>query len=122
MEDHTAARAAARRGDLMAIDSPSETVTDQVIAEANSPGIWGDDLSVAFLEARGGDPALFRIAVVYRSPQTGEARLVEAWDKLSLEPDDENYAPSVLARRPVRAIRRRPCPRPAGGRPDRHAA
>ena len=40
----------------------------------------------------------FRIAVVYESPETGERSLVETWDRLSTEHDDENYVVDVLKR------------------------
>ncbi|MDX6718789.1 MAG: uncharacterized protein QOJ63_1043 [Solirubrobacteraceae bacterium] len=62
---------------------------------ASSPGIWGNSVSVAFLASSAGR---FRIAVVYDSPQTGEARLVESWDRLSTDPADENYVVDVLQR------------------------
>ncbi len=62
------------------------------LVEASSPGLWGNSLSVAFLASGGAAGAgTFRIAVVYESPDTGERRLVEVWDRLSTDPADENY-------------------------------
>ncbi|MGF1648483.1 MAG: phage tail sheath subtilisin-like domain-containing protein [Kineosporiaceae bacterium] len=67
--------------------------------EANSPGVWGDGIAVAVLPATGGDTARFRIAVVYDSPDVGSPRrLVETWDRLSTDPQDENYVVDVLRR------------------------
>lgn len=65
---------------------------------ASSPGLWGNFLSIAFLAAGGSDSSRFRIAVVYESPETGERRLIETWDRLSVDPDDENYVVDMLAR------------------------
>jgi len=66
---------------------------------ASSPGIWGNSLSVAFLKASGSDATRFRIAVVYDSPEPGgERRLVEVWDRLSIDPADESYVVDTLAR------------------------
>jgi phage tail sheath protein FI len=59
--------------------------------EASSPGVWGNSLSIAFLPSSGSDDDRFRIAVVYESPETGERRLVETWDRLSIDHADENY-------------------------------
>lgn len=68
------------------------------ILEASSPGIWGNHLYVAVLASSDADADRFRIAVVYDSPETGEKSLVEDWDRLSADPDDESYAPDVLKR------------------------
>ena len=64
---------------------------------ASSPGIWGNSVSVAFLKSSGSDASRFRIAVVYESPQTGERSLVETWDRLSVDPADENYVVDRLS-------------------------
>jgi uncharacterized protein len=66
--------------------------------EASSPGLWGESLSVAFLASSGNDANRFRIAVVYESPEDGERRLVETWDRLSTEVADENYVVDILKR------------------------
>lgn len=68
------------------------------ILEASSPGIWGNNVYVALLASSDADPDRFRIAVVYDSPEDGEKSLVEDWDRLSADPDDESYAPDVLKR------------------------
>lgn len=71
---------------------------DGVVASA--PGIWANDsVRVAFLASSGNDASRFRIAVVYDSPQPGEdRRLVEVWDRLSVDPADANYVVDVLQR------------------------
>lgn len=66
--------------------------------QASSPGIWGNSLSVAYLASSGSDASRFRLAVVYESPESGERRLVESWDRLSTDPDDENFVIDVLKR------------------------
>jgi Bacteriophage tail sheath protein len=66
--------------------------------EASSPGVWGESVSIAFLASSGADTSRFRIAVVYESPEDGERRLVETWDRLSTDVDDENYVVDVLKR------------------------
>jgi phage tail sheath protein FI len=65
---------------------------------AGSPGVWGNDLAVAFLPSSGTDATRFRIAVVYDPPDASPRRLVEVWDRLSIEPDDENYVVDVHKR------------------------
>jgi phage tail sheath protein FI len=75
---------------------PATASRDDVVA--SSPGIWGDSVSVAFLASSGPDADRFRIAVVYESPEDGERRLVETWDRLSTDPEDENYVVDVLMR------------------------
>ena len=66
---------------------------------ASSPGVWGNALSIAFLAPSGADASRFRIAVVYDSPAPGAgARLAEVWDRLSVDPADENYVVDVLQR------------------------
>lgn len=66
---------------------------------ASSPGVWGESVSVAFLAPSGNDTSRFRIAVVYDSPEPGQQRrLVEVWDRLSVDAADENYVVDVLQR------------------------
>jgi phage tail sheath protein FI len=74
---------------------------------ASSPGIWGDSIAVAFLKSSGietsppppPNKARFKIAVVYEVPgPSSERRVVEVWDRLSIDPNDENYVVDVLAR------------------------
>lgn len=76
-------------------DSLSAT---SAIIEASSPGIWGNNVYVAFMPSSDADADRFRIAVVYDSPEDGEKSLVEDWDRLSDDPNDESYAPDVLKR------------------------
>jgi Bacteriophage tail sheath protein len=66
--------------------------------QANAPGIWGNDISIAFLASSDGDDDRFRIAVVYERPETGEAQLVEDWDRLSTAPGDQSYVADTLER------------------------
>jgi hypothetical protein len=56
------------------------------------PDVWGDPVSSALLASGNWDEDRFGIAVVSTSAETGEARLVEAWDRLSSEIDEENVA------------------------------
>lgn len=65
---------------------------------AAAPGVWGNDLSIAFLASTDGDSGRFRIAVVYDPPGGAEADLVEDWDRLSAEPSDETYVVDQLER------------------------
>jgi uncharacterized protein len=82
---------------LRATDTATTAGRDSV--RASSPGIWGESVSVAVLAASGTDANRFRIAVVYDSPDPRhERRLVETWDRLSLDPGDENYVVDVLQR------------------------
>jgi Bacteriophage tail sheath protein len=85
-----------RAMDPGAEDGPELSARGDV--RASSPGIWGNSVSVAFLASGDADPDRFRIAVVYESPETGERRLVETWDRLSTVHDDENYVVDVLMR------------------------
>lgn len=79
-------------------DTATASARDDTVV-ASSPGIWGDSLAVAFLAASGSDVSRFKIAVVYEAPGPGsERRLVEVWDRLSINPADENYVVDVLAR------------------------
>jgi phage tail sheath protein FI len=81
---------------VRAMDEGDPAARDDVVA--SSPGIWGNSVSVAFLAASGPDPEPFRIEVVYESPENGERRLVETWDRLSTDPNDENYVVDILKR------------------------
>src|SRR4051794_28719504 len=78
---------------LRAMDEPDGggVAASRAGVVANSPGVWGNSISVAFLASSGSDTGRFRIAVVYESPETGERRLVEAWDRLTIDHADENY-------------------------------
>ncbi|MEM9691992.1 MAG: phage tail sheath subtilisin-like domain-containing protein, partial [Myxococcota bacterium] len=67
-----------------------------VTLEASSPGAWSTRVEVRFLA--GPTPERFHIEVSYRAPGTASATLVETWNRLSLDPEDENYAPDVLRR------------------------
>jgi phage tail sheath protein FI len=80
-------------------DVDSATAASRGGVVASSPGVWGNSVAVAFLQSSGPDTSRFRIAVVYQSPSPGEERrLVEVWDRLSIDPADENYVVDVLAR------------------------
>ena len=63
-----------------------------------------------------GSPSRFRIVVVYTPLDTGVQTIVEDWDRLSINPNDENYVVDVLAPQPLHHLgsgRRQP------GRPRR---
>jgi phage tail sheath protein FI len=67
--------------------------------EASSPGLWGNSVSIAFLASTDADPSRFRIEVIYDPPDLGgKADLVETWDRLSIDPEDETYVVDVLRR------------------------
>jgi uncharacterized protein len=77
-------------------DGPEPATRDNI--EASSPGVWGNSIAIAYLQSSGSDSDRFRIAVVYDSPETGERQLVETWDRLSVDPNDENYVVDLLKR------------------------
>jgi phage tail sheath protein FI len=84
---------------LRAIEASGNAVARRDPVEANSPGLWGNSLSVVFLEASPGTGAgRFRIVVVYENPATGERDIVEDWDRLSVDVADENFVDDVLRR------------------------
>ncbi|AGP41512.1 hypothetical protein SCE1572_47720 [Sorangium cellulosum So0157-2] len=68
--------------------------------EASSPGKWSENVRVVFADSSdvANNPGGFRIFVVYQAPGAATASIVERWDRLSVNPADENYAPDVLAR------------------------
>lgn len=69
--------------------------------EAASPGAWGNNVSVTAAASTDGDTARFRLAVFYvrpGAPAGDPAELVENWDRLSDQPNDENYLIDVLRR------------------------
>lgn len=96
-ESLTTAAAASRSTTFAPDGSPAVGIMLEAVT-ASSPGIWGNDLSVAFLDSTDGDEERFRIAVVYRNPETGEQALVEDWDRLSTDPTDESYVSDTLTR------------------------
>ena len=79
-------------------DEEAPVTAERDSIEASSPGVWGNSVSVAFLPASGGSTERIRIDVVYESPRTGESAIVESFDRLSADVDDENYVVDVLAR------------------------
>ena len=86
---------------LRAMDSGGEeapVTASRDSITASSPGVWGNSLSVALLPASGGSVDRIRIVVVYESPRTGERDIVESFDRLSTDVDDENYVVDALAR------------------------
>ena len=67
--------------------------------QASSPGLWGNSLAVVFLAASAGSGnGRFRVVVVYQNPATGERDIVENWDRLSTDLDDENFVGDILLR------------------------
>jgi phage tail sheath protein FI len=79
-------------------DDGGPAVANRGDIEASSPGIWGHSVSVAVLSSGPQAEGRFLIAVVYDSPESGERRLVETFDRLSIDPTDENYVVDVLKR------------------------
>ncbi len=112
-EDPATAAAASRSTTFAADGSPAVGAMLEAVT-ASSPGIWGNDLAVAFLDSSDGDAERFRIAVVYRRPETGEQAVVEDWDRLSTDPSDESYVRDSLAR----SLFIRWAADPDAGRPD----
>lgn len=70
--------------------------TDQKVV-ASSPGAWGNRVSAVFCTSSAG-AGRFRIVVLYKAPGSNEARIVETWDRLSIQPGDENYVVDILNR------------------------
>ena len=66
--------------------------------EASSPGAWGNNIHVVTALSTDGDTNRLRLAVFYMSPGSTTAELVEEWNRLSDDPDDENYIVDVLRR------------------------
>ncbi len=79
--------------------SPPATTT-RVAIRASAPGIWGNAIRVAALEATNGDPALFRLVVVMRGtdPADGTDAIVEDLDRLSTNPASDAYVVDALRR------------------------
>lgn len=95
---------------LRAVDPSADPATrtvqlqggDSLELEASSPGVWGDRVSVAVLKPSDGNhPAKFRLVVMYEPlTNTGKdaKQIVEDWDNLSTDPDDDNYVFEALKR------------------------
>ncbi|MDB4927865.1 MAG: hypothetical protein JWM10_349 [Myxococcaceae bacterium] len=65
---------------------------------AASPGAWSDNVSVFYAPSSDGNLAHWKLFVLYRAPGAARHQLVETWDRLSLTPGEEGYAPDVLLR------------------------
>lgn len=73
--------------------------TESAVLEASSPGAWCKDRLLAVLGASSdGAAERFRIFVLLKDLSSGRWRMVEEWDRLSLEPADEGHAAQVLER------------------------
>lgn len=83
---------------LRAIDSAAALGKRAGLVEASSPGKWSDNVSVTIGPSSDGDGSRFRIFVIYRAPGSSDRIVQERWDRLSISPSDENYAPDVLKR------------------------
>ena len=71
------------------------------LVEAASAGIWGNNVSVTVAASSDGDPNRFRIVVFYDrpgAPAGDPSLLVEDFDRLSHEPNDESFVVDVLRR------------------------
>ncbi|MCU0306040.1 MAG: phage tail sheath subtilisin-like domain-containing protein [Thermoanaerobaculales bacterium] len=75
---------------------------DELGIAAASPGVWGDNVEVTFAASSDGDLNRFRVVVSYTPPTlppaTPTKRIVEDWDRLSIDPTDESYVLDVLRR------------------------
>jgi phage tail sheath protein FI len=82
---------------LRAIDAGSAAVSkrdfDDNELRASSPGEWSDStLYAVTLSSSDGDTARFRLAIFYKDPKDpGTLRLVEDFDRLSLDAGDEGF-------------------------------
>ncbi len=76
----------------------SRTSGNPVLIEASSPGVWGNGVRITFAASTDADGSRFRIAVFYTPPEDGVERWVEDWDRLSIDPGDENFVVDVLRR------------------------
>lgn len=69
------------------------------VLEASSPGVWAkNQLRAVIGPASDGVAGHRRIAVVVKDLATGNWSVEENWDRLSADPDDDNYVVSVLER------------------------
>lgn len=74
------------------------------ILRASSPGVWGDRVHALFTVSSDEVNVLpanrerFRVLVFAVNLASGELELVEDWDKLSVESNDENFVEDVLRR------------------------
>ncbi len=73
--------------------------------EASSKGTWGNHIvpllcisSDGALDITPPTSLRFRIVVRYQSADTGQDEIVEDWDRLTVDPHDENYVFDVLLR------------------------
>ncbi len=79
-------------------DTPAVHASRASMIEGSSPGIWGNEIRIAFAASTDADANRYRIAVFYTSPEDGVERWVEDWDRLSIDAGDENYVVDVLRR------------------------
>lgn len=70
-------------------------VTYDDVISASSPGIWANGIRVIFLPS---STERFRLVVLVPNITTGALELVEDWNRLSLDPRDENWVEGVLRR------------------------
>ncbi len=74
------------------------TNPDELTLEAASPGVWGENIAVAYAKSTDGVAEHFRIVVFYIPPGASSATLVEDWDRLATEASEESYVLDVLKR------------------------
>jgi phage tail sheath protein FI len=75
---------------------PGGGVADFVTA--SSPGAWGNLVGVTAALSTDGDATHMRLAVFYTPPGSTTATFVEEFDRLSFDPNEENYVADVLRR------------------------
>lgn len=87
---------------LRATEATTETAfrtAGNVTVRASSPGAWANDtVSVILAPSTDGDTKRFRIIVLHQPLGAPALRIVENWDRLSIDKADENYVLTVLKR------------------------
>lgn len=68
------------------------------VIQASAPGAWGNFVGVAISDSSDGAVAKFRLRVYYQAPGEADATLVEDFDGLIADPDDEKFVRDVLMR------------------------
>src|SRR5579883_2960920 len=94
----------AMNGSPGAVASRTLPSSPTVKVNASSPGTWANGtttngVSVLFFPATDGSASRFRIVIVYTPLDTGVQSIVEDWDRLSIDPNDDNYVVDILNNR-----------------------
>lgn len=84
-----------------ALANSTIAVTDGTLnaaIDARAPGVWGEGLRVAIVNASDGDAARFNLNVFYQAPGEANHSEVEVFEGLSADPLDEKFLVDQLAR------------------------